>query len=259
MIRSIAIEGLGKTFVGRKGQAVHALADVDLDIQPGEFVSLLGPSGCGKSTLLKIIAGLTEPSVGTVRIGGTPVSGPSEFASLVFQKATLLRWRTILDNVLLPADLAGGRRAEDVAMADNLLRLVGLDGFARAYPDELSGGMQQRAAIVRALLRRPELLLMDEPFGALDEFTREALNDMVLQLWREEPKTVIFVTHSIAEAVFLSDRIVLMGARPGHIVRSVDVDLPRPRPPDIRTSSHFYELIRSVRETMGNVHADHIV
>ena len=254
MDRAITITGVDKTYVGRQGQAVPALSGMNLHIGAGEFVSLLGPSGCGKSTLLKIIAGLTRPSAGAIRIGADSVSGPSDFASLVFQKATLLRWRTILDNVLLHADIHGGRNPENIALARSLLDLVGLGAFTNAYPDELAGGMQQRAAIVRALMSRPELLLMDEPFGALDEFTREALNDMVLRLWEEERKTVIFVTHSVAEAVFLSDRIVIMGARPGRIITVMDVDLPRPRPENIRTAPEFYQLVAKVREVMGGTH-----
>ena len=254
MEQGITITGVSKTFLARKRQAVEALSDIDLDIAAGEFVSLLGPSGCGKSTLLKIIAGLTEPTAGAVTLGGTPVTGPRASASMVFQKATLLRWRTILDNVLLPVDVDGRRRRGDVAEAEALLELVGLDAFTRAYPHELSGGMQQRAAIARALLTKPDLLLMDEPFGALDEFTRETLNEELLRLWQEEPKTVVFVTHSIPEAVFLSDRIVLMGARPGHIVDTIEVDLPRPRLPELRQSAEFYELIKSIRQTMGASH-----
>jgi NitT/TauT family transport system ATP-binding protein len=249
----IRVRGLNKVFPA-EGGSFQALRDVDLDIADGEFVSLLGPSGCGKSTLLRAIAGLEPPSSGAVELDGSPLAGPPEGLGIVFQRDVLLDWRTILDNVLLPIEFAGKRRADYVARARELLALYGLQGFADMHPWQLSGGMRQRAAICRALILDPRLLLMDEPFGALDALTRDELNVELQRLWMTTRKSVLFVTHSIAEAVFLSDRVVVMATRPGRIVEIVAIDLPRPRDLAVRETERFGRYsahIRGVFERHG--------
>jgi len=253
---SVHVRGLTKTFVRRK-RRIEALAPTDLHIEPGEFVSLIGPSGCGKSTLLKILAGLLEPSDGHVSINDRAVTEPPPEVSVAFQKPTLLPWRTVLDNVCLPAHIARSSKADAVRKARELLRSMGLEAFERHYPRELSGGMEQRVSIARSLLNSPTLLLMDEPFGALDEFTREDLNDELISVWQREPKTVVFVTHSISEAVFLSDRIVVMSARPGRVHSIVDVDLPRPRERSLRNTDEFYAAVRDVRVLLEDARSPH--
>lgn len=246
----VSVDGVSKVF-RRKRLEIHALSETNVEFEQGEFVSLIGPSGCGKSTLLKLIAGLDTPTSGQIRAGGEVVSGTLPSASVAFQKPTLLSWRNVTDNILLPIEIRNGRPSKaDRAYAAELIEMMGLQDFASHYPRELSGGMEQRAAIARSLITRPDLLLMDEPFGALDEFTREDLNEELLRLWNAEPKTVIFVTHSISEAVFLSDRIVVMSARPGRIVDVIDVDLPRPRSARTRTSPEFNELVRRGRVSL---------
>ena len=220
-------------YAARSGH-VTALQGVDLDIAAGEFVALVGPSGCGKTTLLKIMAGLVAGYSGSVTLAGHPVRKPSPEAAMVFQEPTLLPWRTVEQNILLPAEF-GGERDAHVDRARELMKTVGLAGFENRYPRELSGGMRQRAGICRALLRDPQLLLMDEPFGALDAMTREFLNVELQRIWlgpgdaHAPRKTVVFVTHSIPEAVFLADRVVILGPRPARLVEVVPVDLPRPR------------------------------
>ncbi|MFF5989292.1 ABC transporter ATP-binding protein [Prauserella flavalba] len=251
---AITARAVTKTFEG-KGKLVHALSDVDLEIEAGQFVSLIGPSGCGKSTLLKMIAGLLTPSTGTVAIDGATVTEPLPQIGVAFQKPTLLRWRNVLDNICLPLDIDGTRDAEGEARAVDLLGLMGLAGFEKHHPKELSGGMEQRVAIARSLITQPSLLLMDEPFGALDEFTREDLNDELLRVWQHEPKTVVFVTHSISEAVFLSDRVVVMSARPGRVHANIPVELPRPRERALRNTPEFYEAIRHVRAVLDDARA----
>ena len=246
---AIGIRDVSKSFT-RRGAAVQALEHTELDIAPGEFVSLIGPSGCGKSTLLKLVAGLLEPTTGSVTVDGRQVTEPLPQVGVAFQKPTLLRWRTVLDNVCLPLVIDGDRRPESREHAKRLLEMMGLAGFEKHYPRELSGGMEQRVSIARSLVNRPSLLLMDEPFGALDEFTREDLNDELLGMWQREPKTVVFVTHSISEAVFLSDRIVVMSARPGRVHATVPVPLPRPRGRELRDDPEFYEAIRYVRSVL---------
>lgn len=244
---SVSIQNVTKRY-HRAGKTIHALAETSLDFEPGKFISLIGPSGCGKSTLLKIMAGLESATSGRVLVDGEPLTGPHDGVSVAFQKPTLLPWRTVMDNLLLPLQLKGSKIDSSVHdHARQLLKVMGLEDFSGHYPRELSGGMEQRAAIARSLISRPRLLLMDEPFGALDEFTREDLNDELLSLWSNEPKTLIFVTHSISEAVFLSDHIVVMKARPGEIHDIIDVPLQRPRYRDIRNSAEFYEIIRTVR------------
>jgi NitT/TauT family transport system ATP-binding protein len=220
----------------------HALDRVRLTIRRGEFVSLLGPSGCGKSTLLKMYAGLETPSAGQIRWWGgsmATVNTPGRTLAMVFQEATLMPWARVEDNVRLPLDLAGVPRAESTARVDEALELVGLDKFGKSYPRELSGGMQMRASIARALATRPNLLLMDEPFGALDEFTRNKLDADLRRLWSERDLTVVFVTHSIYEAVYLSSKVVVMAARPGRVIAEVPIDGPLLRDEAFRVSPQF--------------------
>lgn len=251
MSLSIDIKGVSKTYDRPGVPPVKALMTTNLTVKEGEFFSLVGPSGCGKSTILNMVAGLLSPTSGSLQIGGNLVNGPNPTTGIVFQKATLLRWLTVYENVLLPANVAKSVTSETEEIARRLLTLTGLIDFKDRYPMELSGGMQQRAAIVRALVNKPSALLMDEPFSALDEFTRETLNDELLSLWTERPKTVLFITHNIAEAVYLSDRIGVMHARPGRLREIVEVGLSRPRLPSLRTHSDFYEVVRHVRDMIG--------
>jgi NitT/TauT family transport system ATP-binding protein len=245
----VALDGVGKVFGKGEGQ-VEALRDISLRIEPGEFVSLLGPSGCGKSTLLRLIGDLIEPTSGTMVVNGkTPAAARSDRDyGIVFQKATLLDWRTVSKNVELPLEIMDiGSRAET---ATRMLELVQLSEFGGHYPWQLSGGMQQRVAIARALAFNPSLLLMDEPFGALDEMTRESMQQEVLRIWRETGTTMVFVTHSIPEAVFLSTRVVVMSPRPGRISRIIEIDLPHPRNEDTRESAGYYSKVTEVREAL---------
>jgi NitT/TauT family transport system ATP-binding protein len=221
------------------GGPVHALDTVSLDVARGEFVSILGPSGCGKSTLLLLVAGLLPPSGGEVRIGGEVVRRPRTEVGIVFQNPVLLDWRTVLRNVLLQVESRGLDLVASAERARALLRSVGLEGFEDRYPFELSGGMRQRAAICRALIHDPPLLLMDEPFGALDALTREQMRLDIERLWLERRKTVVFITHSIPEAVLLSDRVVVMSPRPGRIDGVLEIDLPRPRRLEVQESPRF--------------------
>jgi NitT/TauT family transport system ATP-binding protein len=249
----IEIAGVRKTYNSRTG-TVNALSAVDLGIESHEFISIVGPSGCGKSTLLMIMSGLLAPSEGSIRIGGVPVKGPYTELGFVFQQDVLLDWRTVIKNVLLQADIRGLDRTAMEARARKLLKLVNLEGFEERFPYELSGGMRQRVSICRALLHDPELLLMDEPFGALDAFTRDQLNIDLLHFWHETKKTIIFVTHSIPEAVFLSDRVIVMTPRPGRVEEIVKIDLPRPRRLALRDTPPFGEytrLITSIFESVG--------
>ena len=234
------------TSASRRGP-VTALEDVDFDLREGEFLSILGPSGCGKSTLLKCVAGLEKPSSGEIRIAGSALAGPPEGLGVVFQRDVLLDWRTVLDNVLLVAEFQGRDIEALRPQARRILARFGLEDFAERYPWELSGGMRQRASICRALLTDPSLLLMDEPFGALDAMTRDDLNIELARLWLETRKTVMFITHSIAEAVFLSDRIVVMSRNPGRVVEIIDVDLPRPRTLSMRETQAFSVYTTRIR------------
>ena len=251
----VALKGLTKTFA--KGN-VTALQEIDLAIDPGEFVSLIGPSGCGKSTLLRVIGDLTPPSAGTVEVNGksAPQARLDHDYGMVFQDSVLFDWRTVSKNVALPLELLGYDRAKRKARVEEMLRLVELQGFGDHHPWQLSGGMQMRVAIARALSFEPALLLMDEPFGALDEMTRERLNIELLEIWRRMQSTIVFVTHSISEAVFLSTRVVVMSPRPGRIAGMVDIDLPQPRTNDTREDPHFFELVTEVRELLRGVGAD---
>ena len=247
---AVTAEHLGKLYRSRDGADVVALEDVSFSVAEGEFVAVVGPSGCGKSTLLRIVAGLLLPSSGLMERTGLRVTGPGPEIGLVFQSPVLLPWRTIMQNILLPVEFRRAPLSAARARAHALLAAVGLEGFAERYPHELSGGMQQRAAIVRALVQDPDILLMDEPFGSLDAMTREHMNLEVLRLWTASGKTVLFVTHSIAEAVLLSDRVFVMTPRPGRLCETVAIDLPRPRAlSDINTEragrcvSHIRDLL----------------
>lgn len=247
-VAAIQIDGADMVYTTR-GERLQALSSIDLRIASGEFVSLIGPSGCGKSTLLRLIADLLPPTGGRVEVHGKPASEARRARDygMVFQQPVLYDWRTVERNVQLPLELMRVSRGERQARCQELLDLVGLREFAGRYPWQLSGGMQQRVAIARALSFRPSILLMDEPFGALDEMTRERLNMELLSIWSQTETTVVFVTHSIPEAVFLSDRIVVMTPRPGRIEHVVPVDLPRPRSTEIREDERFFRLIAEVR------------
>jgi NitT/TauT family transport system ATP-binding protein len=235
---------LKKVFSTRDGE-LEALGSVTFDVYPEEFVSIVGPSGCGKTTLLKIIAGLLTQSEGEIIVDRLNFD-PSREVGFVFQKALLLNWRRVLDNVLLPIEILKLDRKKFIPKAMELLSLVGLEGFERSYPNELSGGMQQRVSLARALIHDPKVILMDEPFGALDAITREKMNLELLRIWAESKKTVIFITHEINEAVFLSDRVVILSARPSRMIDALDIDLTRPRVLDIRTSPQFGEYALKV-------------
>ncbi|MBV8087735.1 MAG: ABC transporter ATP-binding protein [Chloroflexi bacterium] len=242
----IQVRDLTKTYATRSGESVTALAGVNLTITAGEFVSVVGPSGCGKTTLLKILAGLLPASGGSATLDGTPMDRPRRDIGVVFQTPVLLPWRTVFDNTMLPVQVQKLDERSFSERARDLIRLVGLGGFENKYPSELSGGMQQRNAITRALVYDPSVLLMDEPFGALDALTREQMNEELLRIWQASGKTVVFITHSIPEAVFLSDRVVVMAAG-GRIVEVVDVDLPRPRSLASMGEARFAELAAHIR------------
>jgi NitT/TauT family transport system ATP-binding protein len=244
----VELEGVKKTF----GGGTTALMDIDLEIGDREFISLIGPSGCGKSTLLRIIGDLIEPSAGAVRVNGKPArqARADHDYGIIFQDAVLYDWRTVARNIALPLELAGWDRRRRAQRIDEMLALVELQAFADHHPWQLSGGMQQRVSIARALSFDPALLLMDEPFGALDEMTRERLNAELLRIWDASGSTIVFVTHSIAEAVFLSTRVVVMSARPGRISDVIPVDLPQPRTAATREETRFFELVTRVREAL---------
>jgi NitT/TauT family transport system ATP-binding protein len=243
---AISVRGLCKSY-GAGTESVQALENIEFAVADGEFVAIVGPSGCGKTTLLKILAGLLPPSRGAAELRGSPIAGPRRDIGVVFQAPVLFPWRTVLDNVLLPVDVQRLGRDRLTGLAMELLDLVGLKGFERRYPWELSGGMQQRTAIVRALIHDPAMLLMDEPFGALDAMTREQMNLELQRIWLERHKTLVFITHSIPEAVFLADRVLVMTSRPGRIADIVPVSLARPRPLEITTTPEFGTLVRRIR------------
>jgi NitT/TauT family transport system ATP-binding protein len=249
---TIEVQDVAKVYQSRKGaDPIVAVQSVNFSIHAKEFVSLVGPSGCGKSTLLMTMAGLTEPTRGRVLIDGQPVTGPRRSVGVMFQTPELFKWRTVLENVLLPVDVFGLDRSTYIPRAKELLQLVGLEAFEKAYPQELSGGMEQRTALCRVLVADPEIVLMDEPFGALDEFTRERLNIELLRIWDTTHKTVVFVTHNIAEAVFLSDRVIVMGTRPGRVLEDVTVPLVRPRSVDSMREPAFHETLYRIRDLLG--------
>jgi len=243
---AISVQSLSKLYATRDG-GVPALERISFSLEEGEFVAVVGPSGCGKSTLLKILAGLLAPSGGSASLRGTPIAGPRRDIGVVFQAPVLFPWRTVLDNVLLPIDVQGLGRERYLGAARDLLALVGLQEFERRYPWELSGGMQQRVAITRALIHDPAMLLMDEPFGALDAMTREHMNLELQRIWMDKKKTVFFITHSIPEAVFLADRVLVMTPRPGRIVDDLRLRMPRPRSLDLMTTPEFGEHTRHIR------------
>jgi NitT/TauT family transport system ATP-binding protein len=246
---AVSIQGVSKEFAS----GVTALSGIDLDVKPREFISLIGPSGCGKSTLLRIIGDLIDPSAGLVEVNGKPAHRArlDHDYGIVFQEAVLYDWRTVGKNIALPLELLRWGRDKRARRVQELVRLVELEGFEDHHPWQLSGGMQQRVAIARALSFDPDLLLMDEPFGALDEMTRERLNMELLRIWKASGSTIVFVTHSIPEAVFLSTRVVVMSPRPGRIADVVEIDLPYPRTAETREEPRFFELVTGVRERLA--------
>lgn len=244
--RLIEFRNLSKAYRSKAGD-VPSLASVDLDVREGEFLAVVGPSGCGKSTLLKLTAGLIKPSTGEIRIDGSLVTEPPDNVGIVFQSPVLLAWRSVLKNVMLPVDIRHLDKASHLERAYRLLETAGLKGFEQKYPWQLSGGMQQRAAICRALVHDPAILLMDEPFGALDAMTRERMNLELLRIHAETDKTILFITHSIPEAVFLADRVVVVSARPGTIEAVYDVDLPRPRTLEMMGERTFIQTAAKIR------------
>jgi NitT/TauT family transport system ATP-binding protein len=252
----IKIENLSMIYQDKKGgKPVTALQNVNLDIRQGEFISLLGPSGCGKTTLLRLIADLLQPSQGKISVRGqTPreVRLQKKYG-IVFQNPVLYDWRTVRRNVCMPMELMGMKKPDRTAQVTKMLELVGLLNFGKHYPYELSGGMQQRVGIARALAINPEILLMDEPFSALDEFTREKLHIDLLDIWKKTQKTVIFVTHNISEAVFLSDRVVVLSPHPGRVSAVIDIDIPRPRNMESKQSQQFYDYITKIRNSFEGV------
>jgi NitT/TauT family transport system ATP-binding protein len=247
----IRLHRVGQTFTGAGGEPIRALSDISFEIGRHEFVAVLGPSGCGKSTLLRLIAGLIKPSLGTVEIYGQPVVMPRDEIGIVFQRPTLLPWFDVLGNVTFPMRHKYGRVTQaEIKRARELLKLTGLSEFENKRVDELSGGMQQRVAIARALLLDPDILLMDEPFSALDALTRDEMSFELLRIWSERPKTVLFITHSIPEAVLLADRILVMSARPGSISEVLPVPLPRPRSMASFSEPVFHELATRIRRSL---------
>lgn len=233
------------------GERVLALDDINLTASGGEFIAVVGPSGCGKSTLLKLVAGLLPPTAGAVRVNGAPAASGGAQVGVVFQSALLMPWRSVMDNILLQVEVRGLRKADYIAPAQKLIQLVGLGEFANRKPYELSGGMQQRVGLCRALIHDPEILLMDEPFGALDAMTRETMNEELQRIWMEQQKTVLLITHSIAEAVYLADRVLVMSPRPGRIVGEVRIDLPRPRRLEMAEQPSFGVLAAAVRRLLN--------
>jgi NitT/TauT family transport system ATP-binding protein len=248
---ALQVHDLHIRFASKRGE-VTALEGIDLTVERGEFVSIAGPSGCGKSTLLKAVAGLTRPSRGEVVLNGTTVTGPRPDIGYVFQRAALLEWRTVEGNILLQAEMRGMPRDKARSRARDLIAMTGLEGFEGALPHELSGGMQQRVSLCRALLHEPEVLLMDEPFGALDALTRERMNVELHRIWAETGTTVLLVTHSVPEAVYLANRVVVMSPRPGRVLRELDVALPRHRVyAETMADPVFQDLTTTVRELLG--------
>ena len=246
----VRAQAVSKEYRGGEKEMI-ALQGMDLDVMDGEFLSLLGPSGCGKSTALNIMGGLLDPTAGEVTFDGKPMSGPSRDIGMMFQQAVMFPWRTTIDNVLLPVEVFGYNKKKYRAKADELLAMVGISEFAKSYPWQLSGGMQQRAALCRVLIHSPKLLLLDEPFGALDEFTRESMNSELLRLQAHTRATAVLVTHNINEAVFMSDRIAVMSPRPGRLVGVIDVPFERPRTPELTLTPEFAALALRARTMLG--------
>ena len=242
----LSIESLRVTYATARGH-LTALENLSLTVRDGEFVAVLGPSGCGKSTLLNIASGLLSPTRGTVQIQGQPVNGPRQDVGIVFQQPTLLPWKNVLENILVPIQAMGLSKTDAIDRARDLVRLVRLEGFEHHYPHELSGGMQQRVGIARGFMHDPQLLLMDEPFAALDAMTREHMTDELQALWMSSAKSVLFITHSIPESVYLADRVVVLSERPGTVVDVIEVPLPRPRSLETLTSPPFNEICDRLR------------
>jgi NitT/TauT family transport system ATP-binding protein len=252
----IRLNGLTKHFQ-QAGRTFHALGPIDLQIAEGEFLTVLGPSGCGKTTLLHVLGGFEAPSTGSVEVAGARVTGPGRDRGMVFQEATLLPWKTAMANVAWPLEVAGVSRSASLDRARELLQRVGLSGFEEAYPAELSGGMRQRAALARTLALEPKVLLMDEPFGALDAQTRELMQEELTRLWQSSGLTVVFVTHDIHEAIFLGDRVIVLGKAPGSVIEDCRIELPRPRSAETKSDpkvlsyrAHLWQLIRSAAPAM---------
>ncbi len=245
-LSKLRIEGVTVRFAGRNGRTVTALEDISLAIPDRELSCIVGPSGCGKSTLLRLVAGLAEATAGRITLDGRPIAGPSAERGMVFQSYTLFPWLTVRRNVEFGLELKRTPAAERARISSQLIREVGLEGFEDAYPDQLSGGMRQRAALARALANDPEILLMDEPFGALDSQTRALMQELLLAIWEQSHKTVLFITHDIDEALFLGDVVYVMTARPGRIKQEITVDIPRPRGPEVLTAPRFVALKRDV-------------
>ncbi len=245
----LEIQLLSKSYYPKRKQTVQALKELSFSVKDGEFISLVGPSGCGKSTFIKLTCGLLKPTSGQIMLKGKAITGPIKNVGIAFQSPILLDWRSIIDNVLLPIEILEGKvLSSHRNRARDLLALVGLAGFEDAYPNELSGGMQQRVSICRALIHDPYFLLMDEPFGALDAITRERMNSELLRIWTETRKTIVFITHNISEAVFLSDRVVVLSSRPGTLKEMVDINLDRPRNP---SAAEFREIECHIRDLIG--------
>ena len=248
---TILCRNVSKIYETLEDEQVHALADIDLAVHEGEFLSVVGPSGCGKSTLLRLLAGTLPKTAGEIFLRGSPVTGPRRDIGIVFQTATLLPWRNVLQNTLLPVEVQNLDRKIYTERAHSLLHMVGLSGFERKYPLELSGGMQQRVSITRALVHDPAVLLMDEPFGALDALTREQMNLDLQRIWAAAGKTVFLITHSISEAVFLADRVIVMSQRPGRIIAELKITFPRPRTLDVIGTPEFGRLVIEIRHQLA--------
>ena len=249
----INIESVDKSFKTISGDRIDAIKGLSFGVEEREFVTIVGASGCGKSTLLRLIAGLIEPSDGIITIGGQKVEGPIKKLGFVFQKPILFDWYKVLDNVLVPVEFAGLKKADYIDKAKELLQLVQLEGFENKYPKELSGGMQQRVSIARALILDPDLLIMDEPFGALDALTRETLNHELLRIWESKKKTVIFVTHDITEAILLGDRVIVFSSRPGKVDADIKIDIPRPRTAEVKKNRRFGEYEVEIYKLIANI------
>ena len=247
----IRLSRVGKAYRPASGITIDALRDIDLVVERGEFVAVVGPSGCGKSTLLRMIAGLDHATTGAIEVDGAAVTGPVATAGIMFQDPLLMAWRTTIQNVLLPIEVLRRDRTTYRRRAMDLLGLMGLTGFEPRYPHELSGGMQQRVALARALIHDPDLLLLDEPFAALDEINREQMGLELLRIWNDTGKTVLFVTHSISEAVFLADRVVVLSARPGLVRAEIPIELPRPRTAKLRGLQRYTDHCQEIREQLG--------
>jgi NitT/TauT family transport system ATP-binding protein len=246
----LTAENLTRTYQTIQGP-VEALAGISLQVKRGEFLCIVGPSGCGKTTLLRILGGLLAPTCGSVYLNGHPLTAPRREIGFVFQKANLMPWRTVLKNVTLPLEVQGLAAARASRLAEEMLALVGLTGFAETYPHELSGGMQQRVAIARALVHSPTILLLDEPFGSLDALSRENMNLELLRIWQAQSQSVVMVTHSIQEAIFLADRVLVMSPRPGRLAKEVAINLARPRSLNVLYEQTFGTLSQRIRETIG--------